>query len=436
MGKTWKRCALCFAASLALALALLLLGACLPQAPIDQHFGDSIALLTKEGDYPHMGGDANSFMLDNFTDAQILMQSVAMRGSDIASVLTNPKFVKGSPVAALEGFLANREGSPTSYYVRYWMGFRTPMRLLLTFLNYGQIRSLLGYAFLGLFVLVTCFVARWTDLRAGVAFALSVVFVKPQIICLSPHYSCCFLLAMLAMLCVPKIASKKLGVPFFFTVGTATMYFDFYTTPLVTLGYPLLLYLLLNGGAEKPVKRSLCFMAAWLAGYAGMWVAKLALTSLLTPVDGMANGFASFASRVGIHRAENLQSYYSVVGAFKAVITETLSSRAGVYAFVGLVALTALTVVIGLRKKRVSPASFKRYAPLLLPACAVVLWFVVAAQPTYIHAFFQYRSVALIYFAVGLYLSLLFVPLKSANPSPVCIHREPNPPRPAQMKED
>ena len=54
--------------------------------------------------------------------------------------------------------------------------------------------------------------------------------------------------------------------------------------------------------------------------------------------------------------------------------------------------------------------------PLLLLASLPVIWFMVAAQPTANHHWFQYRSIAATFWAGFLYLQLLLQP----GPDPLC----------------
>ena len=104
-------------------------------------------------------------------------------------------------------------------------------------------------------------------------------------------------------------------------VGMITMYFDFYTVPLITFGLPMIYLCLMFLEREKPIriKWVLKRFAAWMAGYGLMWIAKLTLTSALTPVNALVQGFGAFAERVGIQKEESLTNYYSVETASKAV---------------------------------------------------------------------------------------------------------------------
>ena len=46
--------------------------------------------------------------------------------------------------------------------------------------------------------------------------------------------------------------------------------------------------------------------------------------------------------------------------------------------------------------------------PYLLLAAVPFVWFVITKQPVAIHGYFQYRNIALSYWAVGVFLYFLF----------------------------
>ena len=50
----------------------------------------------------------------------------------------------------------------------------------------------------------------------------------------------------------------------------------------------------------------------------------------------------------------------------------------------------------------------KKCAPVLIIAVIPLIWFAVAAQPTVIHTFFQYRNIALTYWAVGAFICVIY----------------------------
>ena len=81
-----------------------------------------------------------------------------------------------------------------------------------------------------------------------------------------------------------------------------TMYFDFYTSPTVVFGYPLVFMLIMDIKNGEKIKccRIIRNAVVWLIGYVMMWLAKLTLTTIFTGYNGLQNGLKAFSQRVGI----------------------------------------------------------------------------------------------------------------------------------------
>ncbi len=390
-------------------VALLFLSSLLPQTTILEHFRQSIGIFEKEGNYPAIADQQESAVLDNHTEALMLMEAASMNTGDPASILSNPVYFQGTAVEHLREFYEGG-GSLEEYYVRYWMGFRVPLRILLTFFHYADIRVILSFLLFGL--MIACFFNINKNLNGVSAFlfVLSFLLVKPQVICNSLHFSCCFILAFIGILCLPAAIRKKREIPLMFVLGMLTMYFDFYTAPVVTIGYPLIYLLLLTTEKKPQYKKALLSIAAWLSGYGLTWIAKLSLATVFLPVNGFANGFSSFASRVGIEKNTATLQYYDIPTAFQALKRVIFPNNDAALFF--LVCLSAafavLLYMVFTRKEKQTKAAL--FLSLLIPAVLVIAWYMIAAQPTVIHVYFQYRNVAVIWWAVFQYFALILWP--------------------------
>jgi len=294
--------------------------------------------------------------------------------------------------------------------VQYWMGFRPVMRLLLCFFDYYQILRYTAVAFFVLFAAVMCSLAKRVGTKAAFLFALSIIFVRPHVIAVSLQFSCCFLIAFAAMLLVPKIQGKRGWESLFFLeLGILTQYFDFYTTPIITFGLPMIyLYLLAQRENSAPgLKRIGINAAAWSAGYGLMWLTKLTLTSLLTDANGLGQGLASFAGRVGIEKTAGMEAYYSPIAAIRSVFVSLYSDREGKLVLFAAVAVAFAVLAYQFLKDNHSIREAVKHWQLVLIAALPVVWFIAAAQPTANHHWFQYRGVAVSFWAGLLWLQFL-----------------------------
>lgn len=418
MKKPFIRFTAAFLASVLVAVLLLLIGACLPQAPIDANVLKSAEGMAKQGDYPVMADQSFASMLDYYTDALILGESKATTISQWETIFTNPLYQYGerSAVEQLYDYALNGGQEPTRYYTQYWMGFRPVIRLMLTFLDYYQILRYVAFGFFVLFAAVICSVAKHTNTKTAFLFALSIILVRPHVVAVSLQFSCIFYISLLSMLLIPRVQKHPEWIGLFFLeVGIVTMYFDFYTAPVLSFGLPMIYLCLLQSQDGKPVtlKEIFKLFLIWGAGYVGMWLAKLILTSLLTQASGIGTGFDAFAGRIGITKTPGLESYYNPLKALFTVALSMYSDQQGKILLA--LAIVVVFVLLAVRFLKVKPglSGILRNKELILIALIPVIWFMAAAQPTVNHHWFQYRGIAVSFWAAFVYLQHLLTPAAS-----------------------
>lgn len=405
---------LTFGISVVLALALLILAAFAPQGRILDNLWESVDLLHMEGTYPHVADYEAASRLDNFTDILMLLESVATNDQYLGSVLTNPVYVYEEAgvdlPTLLENYLNGMPHDSVGFYVRYWMGFRVVLRIALTFLSYFQIRRYLAVIFFTLFAAVMCDIAKRVDSKLAFFFAVSIILLRPQVIVNSMQYCTCFFIMFAAMLLVPVVRKRPQweGV-FFMEVGLLTMYFDFYTAPLITFGFPMVyLYALtLEEGKNLSGKRMGKNALLWMSGYVLMWVAKLVLTSILTEVNAVANGWNALLGRLGVSKTEGLEEFYSLELAMRRLGETLFSDGEGKVIFLGVLAAVILVVAICVVRKKGALQDVRKLWPLLILAAMPFAWFLATIQPLAMHHFFQYRMIALTYWAAGAFVYFL-----------------------------
>lgn len=417
--RQFGKCAIAFCLSVFLAMASLLCACFAPQSHINDNLITSCYGLYIEGQYPVIADRQINSLLDNSTDTIILRASAGMNHNYIGSILTNPintyevevENEEDYPVKCLELYASGVQPDAPGLYPRYWMGFRAIMRWLLVFFDYFQIRRYTSTLYFVLYALVICSISKRVDAKTAFAFAVSIILVRPQVIANSLQYSCCFLIALAAMLATPLLRDRpKWDAVFFLEIGILTMFFDFYTVPLVTVGFPLVYLAVLRGrkGQRVTLRWMICCVLIWLSGYALMWLAKLTLTQLLTSVDALRDGFSSFFGRVGIEKTEGMEQYYSVSLAFEKLRQMVFSDQEGTIVYLTGAGILVLTVCICAIRKKLDLSAFAANSYLLFAALLPMIWFAITAQPIAIHYWFQYRSIALTHWAAGAYLSMTF----------------------------
>lgn len=425
--QTWFSCigvktyVAAFCVSVMMALVLLVAAAFLPQYLIQQNVADSVEFVMQDFENNYLFDKSAASQLDVFTDVMMLRTSLTTNDRYLGSVLTNP-------IYTYDG-LAVWEGSPETlarlaydipsdgvwYYARYWMGFRVVLRLALLFFNYAQIKRYTAFLFLSLFAAVICSLSRHTNSRIAFFFALSIILVRPHVMATSMQFTCCFFIAFAAMLLVPWLyRHPKWEGLFFLELGILTMYFDFYTVPLVTLGFPMVYLWILRQEGSSPGTFRTVFrnMALWFLGYGGMWLTKLTLTTLLTSENALQHGLESLLSRVGIRKDAQLDQYYSLEAAVDGLQKSIFSDNAGRVVYLLCAGILLAVVLWKVFRGHVPRENFRTAAPYLFFGSIPLIWFVITKQPIALHFFFQYRTIALTHWAAGVFLCYL-LPAKS-----------------------
>lgn len=398
------RCFCLFFITLFLCTLVLFASELLPQEPIDRHVSQSAERLEFEGAYAYILDGRKSAMLDNFTDAIILTVCRSSHIGEPLSFLTNPMFDGDDSVGSLAAYC--REGAePDGHYVRYWLGFRIFLRPLLELFDLRGIRfTVLGTLFV-LTLLAMVSVYKNVSLPAALAFGLSILLVRPYVISRCMQFACCPLIAVSAMLFIPWAErDRRRCLPFFMVLGMLTMFFDFYTVPALTFGMPMVYYMsiLAKKGERLTVGTVLRCFGMWFLGYILMWMAKLLLTNLFTPYDGFSNSFREF--RLWTDRKSNAEpGQYTALKAFVSVyhvICPDALCKGIMAALAACCAALILWAVKAGRKGRLAQA-----LPILSVGVLPLLWFAASARPIIVHTYFQYRSIAVLYWAVGAFIA-------------------------------
>lgn len=409
-------CVLFFCGTVLIALGLLVISAFLPQDLILQHVLDSWEVVSLDNRHPTVADYTLASKLDTGTDAMMLRASMSTRNDYLGSVLTNPIYVYegGNAWESIPDTVAQQAmempHSGVFYYSKYWLGFRAFLRLALSFLTYGQIKRYLAFVFLTLFVYTIIHVVKHGGNRLGFLFALSVILVRPHVMATSMQYTCCFFIAFFAMLMIPWLRQNpRFKTIFFMEVGMITMYFDFYTVPLITFGFPMVYLCVMQGknGEKLSILEVLRQLFAWAAGYVLMWIVKLTITTAFTSINAFAEGFSSFFKRVGLEKEPQFEQFYSLEAMWNALEETIFADGVGKWMYTAGTVFLLIYILIWLRRSQTPGKRLRTGLPVLFVAVMPLIWFLLTVQPIAIHAYFQYRTIALTYWAVGGYVDLI-----------------------------
>lgn len=288
-------------------------------------------------------------------------------------------------------------------YARYWHGYLVLIRPLLLVLDYNGLVLINAIVFLLLLAFCMVRIAK----RCGVlpALLLLIVLIVTRIVslilCMS--FSVSFDIAMLLMIAVSYYAvrpKEHLLLPLFFASGIAIGYFEQLMTPLVALGLPLLLYVLIHlkedadFSLRKSIPKMIQFSIVWGIGYGVFWAAKWVIGSLVLGRNVLTDAIGAASYRI----AGDVVQAASPVSALGLNFGQTFYHRTGLFLAAG-----AVLVVFGLVFHK-PWREWLRALPLLLISLYPLLWICVLSNHSEIHYYFTFRMMTILLFGAGLYL--------------------------------
>lgn len=199
------------------------------------------------------------------------------------------------------------------------------------------------------------------------------------------------------------LEKKKLWGEYFLLIGIVTAYMDLLTYPLVTLGFPLVIYLsgIIDEQEKKSlsenVKCTLLYSLEWGFGYGVMWASKWILAALLGFPEIIGDAFANVFVRSG--SAENMGRITGLVHVLKRNADPYLNWGFSLLILVGITCMVIMFIRNGKRKP--GGKLVIRMLPFWLVAIYPILWFLVLENHSEQHWIFTCRIWAISVFAIG-----------------------------------
>lgn len=399
-----------FAATVAV-LFVLLLGACaLPAQPVLEHVYDSAQTIQQEGLYPEYFG-FKLFQMDNYTDTIMLFEAAAMGEQDpLTAMMTataynvdNFETMAGDLAVYCERTIPLATGAQKAVqlvpfsYARYWHGYLIWLRPLLLVTDITGVRVVQYLVLAVLFAAVAVLLRRRCGLRAAVWFAVSQLLVTAF---WAPHqvqFFTCFAVAYAG--CVWVLAKPRRSDDVclaLLVLGVVTSFCDLLVTPVLTLGLPLVCWLLepqqrLRAGTRQcgiVVGGSL----TWGVGYLLCWASKWVLAGLVTGQNVIADAL----HQVGVRTAAD--SWHGMELTWGNILRFVYTTLAGKHLFWPLVLAVVLLLALFAASIR-DRQQLARALPLGLCALMTPAWFIVLRTHSIQHGWFTWRALGLTVFA-------------------------------------
>ena len=237
--------------------------------------------------------------VDHYADALVYQISFGVPGETNLTNALYPRsyFPPNEPdelnnVQEVAGLRARLQGTPADTdNGRYWNGIMIPMKIFGSLFSYQGLQILNGVLLCVLFIAAAIMTARLLGLPVAVCFILSLISIWIWVVPFCLDYLPVFYIMGAGIIAVLLLAKKgklvKWGPELFLLLGILTAYFDQFTAPLVTLGYPLVVAALCllhsnhRSDTKYLFKHLLLWIGLWLLGFAGFWAAKIFMTQAI-----------------------------------------------------------------------------------------------------------------------------------------------------------
>lgn len=238
------------------------------------------------------------------------------------------------------------------------------------------------------------------------------MYLNPITISLSLQFSTIYYITLLSnifILLKDKENLRSNGYKYFLFIGIITVYFDFLTYPLITLGITLLTYLsIIYKGEVINIKDVIICSIMWLIGYGGMWLSKWLLGSLITGNNLILDAYNQAKFRTS-------RDDYTVLDVIdRNVFKSFFDYKVG--KILVIIAVASLLALIFLKIIKIKYINIKMIVPYLLISIYPFIWYAVLTNHSYIHFWMTYRNLAISLYALILIISNAFcINYRSSN---------------------
>ena len=374
----------------------------LPDTNIRGHIAESVGQLSLEGiGYSPFFREASA-TLDTHTDA--LMLNIALnkgmneKQRTLERAVENSFYDDSSIIKALETSI-NNNNLNNHEYSRYWHGIQVILRPLLLFLNYTEIRYILMVVIITLLAIVFSMIGKQLGTRYSIAFAVTICLMYVVLIPMSLQYSSIFtvtLISMISVLLLYKNNKQNYVSLLFFIIGALATYFDLLTYPLITLGLPLILAVLLENKQEdtKLLKQMIFIIKLgiiWAIGYSLLFFTKWVIASIILHKNAISLAIEQLLFRVNGNEKYPVNRIEVLKGNFDYFFIPTAKH------ILKLIFVIWILLFLLCRKKI---KELKVVIPLICIAIVPYIWYIAFAGHSSIHSFFTNKIQAMTLFSV------------------------------------
>lgn len=381
----------------------------LPVEPMRENVARGTQVYNNEGNFPELAAGYKSTKLDNDTDSTMLSNAIYPVTDIIKDALYVPMIrysARPDRLSSLLDYANHVKGDTyTTTYPRYWHGYLIILKPLLLLFDFSDIRIINMTLQFILTSLSLILISKSNYSKYLPAFISLIIVWNPITIGLSFQNSTCFYITLLALLYIiyRNNHTKNHDIKplyFFLLLGIITVYFDFLTYPLATLGIPLI-FLISTSEYKLFDNIKVIFTSSifWGIGYLGMWFEKWLLASILTNENIFQDAF----ERITLQLSKEFDGRaFSVLDCIVSQISVLLKWPYFIF-FVSVLTFLIMYYVIKTHVT-VSIKYFLNNLTILLTPYIILfiypfIWFSIASNHCYANPKFTYRLLGISVFA-------------------------------------
>lgn len=388
---------------------------CISKRYLYQNVKQSVGIIEREG-IVHKMWENPFYRLDTYTDCLMFNEVLcADDNNPVMSAFANNFHIQAETTMLddTKDVLKHKgENISLSSYARYWHGYMIVLRPLLTFTDYGGIRIINIFALFSLLLIISVLFYRKGYKKMSVTFLLTMLFVNLYVVANTIQFSTCFYISFMGILLIllyPTIVQNKNYILLFFGIGGITAFLDLLTTPLITLGLPLLTYLGIYSQKRTIIKTCVASIS-WGLGYGLIWASKWILSYIITGQNVLLSAENAAKTRVG-----RLNVINNIKWAVDIDLQKVFDSWSFYVIMLSILFLIIL-LLIYLKYKRClyTFSLMKKYTYIIIIVSFVPIWFYILKNHSFVHFWFTWRNIVLPLWCILLYFSY-WINIKGAS---------------------
>lgn len=374
----------------------------IPVTKIRINANESLPILIEENEIFTWTTELTGSGIDNFTTA-IMLNNASFLGRDsiIYDAIMNPRIQHPVSNKLIDLYYnlnqQTLDDSPIIDYPRYWHGYLIILKPLLLVLNLKEIR-ILNYI-LQTILLIMCLylITKRLNIKYALAFLTSIIYLNPISLGMCLQFTSTYYIMLITTILLLFSNKQTNCYKLFLFSGIATAYFDLLSAPLITLGFPLIIYLnLYNQKLSKNFINIIKNSTFWSIGYALMWISKWIIATIITKQNILLDGFNNSLYRIkGNGFIESGIPDWTPTNAIVRNLNEYYNYN-NIIIFLSFLLLICLSYLI---KQYNFTKNYKAILSLFI-GCYPFLWYATVINHSIIHPILTHRILAITIFAI------------------------------------